>query len=108
MDNNDLSQRLSTRLANFKLNDDVIKKLAGGVMVDGLEIKRFDVCAYGICIDYFGRVPKLDGLLSKNNLAHLEVYLGTPGVVISTGSESSIEEAELLLSPSGLSLTYAL
>lgn len=74
MDNNELSERLSTRLANFKLKDDVVKRLAGGVLVDGLEIKRFDVCSYGICIDYFGKAPKLDGILGKKDIAHLEVF----------------------------------
>lgn len=72
---NELSERLATRLANFKLKDDVIKRLADGVIVEGLDIKRFDVCAYGICIDYFTpRMPKLDGLLGKKDLAHLEVF----------------------------------
>lgn len=74
METNELSQRLSARLANFRVKDDVIKKLAGGVLVDGLEIKRFDVCAYGICVDYFGKVPKLDGILAKKDIAHVEVF----------------------------------
>ncbi len=58
-----LSQRLSKRLANFKLKDDVITKLADRVLIDGWEIKKFDVCIYGICIDYFtDRIPRLDGI----------------------------------------------
>jgi len=75
MDSNDLSQRLSTRLASFNLKDDAIKKLAGGVIIDGLEMKRFDVCAYGICVDYFAhKPPRLEGILSKGEIAHLEVF----------------------------------
>jgi hypothetical protein len=71
----DLSQRLAKRLANFKLKDDVINKLAGGVVVDGLEIKRLDVCAYGICVDYFtNKVPRLESILSKRDIARLEVF----------------------------------
>jgi len=71
----DLSRRLSKRLANFKLKDDVIAKLANRVLIDGLEIKKFDVCMYGICIDYFtDKLPKLDGILSKVDVARLEVF----------------------------------
>jgi|CXWL01.1.fsa_nt_gi hypothetical protein len=71
----DLSQRLSKRLANFKLKDDVIVKLADRVLIDGLEIKKFDVCIYGICIDYFtDRIPKLDGIFSRTDVARLEVF----------------------------------
>lgn len=71
----DLSQRLSKRLANFKLKDDVIAKLADRVLIDGLEIRKFDVCAYGICIDYFtDKIPKLDGIFSKIDVARLEIF----------------------------------
>lgn len=71
----DLSQRLSKRLANFKLQDDVIGKLADRVLIDGLEIKKFDVCIYGICIDYFtDRTPRLDGIFSRTDVARLEVF----------------------------------
>jgi len=71
----DLSPRLSKRLANFRLKDDVIAKLADRVLIEGLEIKKFDVCIYGICIDYFSdRIPKLDGILSKGQIARIEVF----------------------------------
>src|SRR3712207_6772288 len=71
----DLSQRLSKRLANFRLKDDVITRLADRILIDGLEIRRFNVCAYGICIDYFtDRTPKLDGILSKADVARLEIF----------------------------------
>jgi len=70
-----LSQRLSKRLANYKLKDDVIAKLADRVLIDGLDLKRFDVCIYGICIDYYtDKVPKLDGILSRIDVALLEVF----------------------------------
>ena len=70
-----LSERLSKRLANFKLNDDVIAKLADRVLIDGLEMKKFDVCIYGICIDYFtDKVPKLDGIFSKPDIARVEMF----------------------------------
>ena len=70
-----LSQRLSAKLAYFNLNDDVITKLATRVLVDGLDIRRFDICIYGICIDYYtDRVPKLDGIFSKTDVARLEIF----------------------------------
>jgi hypothetical protein len=70
-----LSQRLSKRLANFKLKDDVIAKLADRVLIEGLEIKKFDVCIYGICIDYFtDKPPKLDTLFTRADIAKLEVF----------------------------------
>jgi len=70
-----LSQRLSKRLANYKLKDDIIAKLADRVLIDGLDLKRFDVCIYGICIDYYtDKVPKLDGILSRIDVARLEVF----------------------------------
>ena len=71
----DLSRRLSKRLANFKLKDDAIAKLADRILIDGLELKKFDVCAYGICIDYFtDKIPKLDSILSRPDIARLEVF----------------------------------
>ena len=71
----DLSQRMSKRLANFKLGDDTIAKLADRVIIDGLDIKRWDVCMYGICIDYFtDKIPKLDGILAKGGIARIDVF----------------------------------
>ncbi len=73
----DLSQRMSRRLANFKLGDDVIAKLADRVIIDGLDMKRWDVCMYGICIDYYtDRIPKLDGILSRGDrdIARIDVF----------------------------------
>jgi hypothetical protein len=55
----DLSLRMSKRLANFKLSDDVIKALADRVLIEGLSIYKFNPCIYGICIDYFSdKVPR--------------------------------------------------
>lgn len=71
----DLSQRLSKRLANFKLKDDVIAKLADRVLIEGLDIKKFDVCVYGICVDYHtDKIPKLDGIFSRIDIAGLEIF----------------------------------
>jgi len=71
----DLSQRLSKRLANFKIKDDVIAKLADRVLIDGLVFKRWDICIYGICIDYTtDRIPKLDVIFSRVDVARVEVF----------------------------------
>jgi hypothetical protein len=57
----DLSGRMSQRLASYKLGDAVIKRLAARVLIDGLEIARFDPCIYGICVDYWTReLPRLE------------------------------------------------
>ena len=73
--NKDFSQRLSKRLATYKIKDDVISKLADRVIVEGLDIKKFDVCMYGICVDYYtDKIPKLDGILSRPDVARLEVF----------------------------------
>jgi len=71
----DLAQRLSNRLVNFQISDAVINKLAERVFIEGLDIKKFDVCIYGICIDYFTpRFPKLDGFFKELDIARLEVF----------------------------------
>lgn len=71
----DLSQRMSTRLANFKLSDDVISKLADRVLIDGWSIKRFNPCIYGICIDYFtDKIPRLDGVFGQRDIATIEIF----------------------------------
>ena len=73
--NKDLSQRLSRRLSSFKVKDDVISKLADRVLVDGLRLEKFDVCIYGLCIDYFSdKIPRLEGILAKPDVARLEVF----------------------------------
>jgi hypothetical protein len=70
-----LSERLSKRLANFKLQDNVIKGLAQRVLVDGLSIARFDPCIYGICIDYYtDRIPRFDRLTPKHGVWKWEVF----------------------------------
>ena len=70
-----LSERLSKRLANFKLSDAVIKGIADRVMIDGLSIVRFDPCIYGICIDYFSdKLPRLDVLSAHRGVAKWEVF----------------------------------
>jgi hypothetical protein len=57
----DLSDRMSKRLASHSLGDAVIKRLVDRVLIEGLEIARFDPCIYGICIDYWTReLPRPD------------------------------------------------
>ena len=71
----ELSTRLSKRLANFKLSDEVIRGLADRVLIEGLSIYRFNPCIYGICIDYFtDKVPRLDQLTGKLGIAKWEVF----------------------------------
>jgi hypothetical protein len=70
----DVSGRLSKRLANYKLGDAVIKRLVDRVLIDGLEIARIDPCIYGICIDYWTReLPQL-GVDFKRGIAKWEVF----------------------------------
>lgn len=70
-----LAQRLSKRLANFKITDAVINKLADRVFIDGLDIRKFDVCIYGICIDYYTpKIPRLDGFFAQRDIARFEVF----------------------------------
>jgi len=71
----ELSARMSKRLANFKLGDVAIKALADRVLVDGLQIFRFDPCIYGICVDYFtDTFPRLDMLTAKHGVSKWEVF----------------------------------
>jgi hypothetical protein len=71
----ELAARMSKRLASFKLSDAAIQALAERVLIDGLEISRFNPCIYGICIDYFtDRMPKLDGLSSKSGISRWDVF----------------------------------
>lgn len=71
----DLQGRLSKRLANYKVKDATIKEIAARVMVDGLTITRFDVCIYGLCIDYYTtKPPKLDPFYEKAGPSHWEVF----------------------------------
>jgi hypothetical protein len=70
-----LTERLSKRLANFKLSDAVIEKLADRVLIKGLSIVRFDPCIYGICIDYYSdKFPRLDALSPTHGIAKWEVF----------------------------------
>jgi len=66
---------MSKRLASFKLSDTVIKALAARVLVEGLEIIRFNPCIYGICIDYWTtKPPVLDPFWKRAGIARLEVF----------------------------------
>jgi hypothetical protein len=70
-----LSTRLSSRLANFKLSDTVINGISRRVLIDGLSIARFDPCIYGICIDYYtDKMPQLQGLTPKQGITKWEVF----------------------------------
>lgn len=71
----DLSARLSKRLANYKLGDAVIKGLTERVLIEGLDIVRFNPCIYGICIDYYTTaMPRLDLLSPKHQISRFEVF----------------------------------
>jgi hypothetical protein len=70
----DLSKAMSKRLASYKLTDAAIKRLADRLIVDGLDIMRFDPCIYGICVDYWTReLPKTD-LDVKSGIVKWEVF----------------------------------
>lgn len=71
----DLSARLSRRLANFKLPDAVIKDIADRVTIEGLDLRRFDPCIYGICLDYYtDKIPALSALSKKKGVVKWEVF----------------------------------
>jgi len=71
----ELTAKMSTRLANYKLSDAVIKKLADRVMIDGLELGKLGPCPVGICGDYFtNKMPKLEGLSERLGIVKWEVF----------------------------------
>jgi len=75
MNRKQVPAQLSKRLANFKLGDAVITKLADRVLIDGLSIGRFNPCIYGICVDYFtDKMPELNVLSPKHGIAKWEVF----------------------------------
>jgi hypothetical protein len=70
----DLSAQMSRRLATYKLSDGVIKRLTERLLIDGLEIGRFNPCIYGICVDYWTQeVPELK-LGPERGIAKWEVF----------------------------------
>jgi hypothetical protein len=71
----ELSARMSKRLAGFELSDETIKRLVERVLIDGLHIGRFDPCIYGICIDYFtDEMPRLERLSVRHGISKWEVF----------------------------------
>jgi hypothetical protein len=74
VDARDLSERWSHRLANHRLSDDVIQRVADRVLVEGLEIARFDPCIYGICVDYWTKEPPRFELDIKRGISKWEVF----------------------------------
>lgn len=71
----DLAKRLSKRLANFKVSDAVVSALAERVFIEGLDIRKFDVCIYGICIDYFTtKLPSIDKIFRATDVSRFEVF----------------------------------
>ncbi len=56
---NDVYQALARAVAEKKIPDDVVQKIAGQIAGVEHPIRRIDVCAYGICIDYFVTVDEL-------------------------------------------------
>jgi hypothetical protein len=70
-----LTTRISKQLANYKLSDAVIKSLAERVLIDGLDIIRFNPCIYGICVDYWTlKAPVLDPFWKRTGIARLDVF----------------------------------
>jgi hypothetical protein len=70
----DLSGRMSKRLASYKLADGVVKRLVDRVLIDGLEIVRIDPCIYGICVDYWTKdLPRPDFSI-KRGISKWEVF----------------------------------
>ncbi len=75
MKTKDLATRMSHRLANYQLDDKVIASLADRVLLDGVQIARFDVCMYGICVDYFtDKRPTLEMLDHDRGVVRWEVF----------------------------------
>jgi hypothetical protein len=73
--NRELTARLSKRLANFKLTDAAVKRIADQIVIDGLSISKFNPCIYGICVDYFtDRMPSLEVLSPKKAVSKWEVF----------------------------------
>ena len=71
----ELSARMSRRLANYKLSDAVINGIAERVLIDGLSIGRWNPCIYGICIDYWtDKLPPLDKLSPRLGVSKWEVF----------------------------------
>jgi hypothetical protein len=70
-----LAKSLSKRLANYKISDDIIAKLADRVTIEGLEIRKFNPCIYGICIDYFtDKLPRTDSFFTRTDISRFEVF----------------------------------
>lgn len=70
-----LSANLSKRLANFKLSDAAINRIAERSLIKGLELGKLGPCPYGICGDYFtNKRPKLDGLVKNLGIVKWEVF----------------------------------
>ena len=70
-----LATRLSSRLASFKLPAAAINSIADRVLVEGLSIRRFNPCIYGICIDYITeKMPDFARLNPKLEVAKWEVF----------------------------------
>ena len=71
-----LSERLSKKLANFELSDEVIAKLANHLLIDGLEINNIDVgFPYGVIADYFtSEIPKLNDILTRADISRFEIF----------------------------------
>ena len=50
-------------------------RLTERVLIDGLDIVRFNPCIYGICIDYYTtEMPRLDLLNPKQQISRFEVF----------------------------------
>ena len=70
----EVAARMSRRLANYKLTDAVLTKIADRVLIDGLVIHGFNPCIYGICIDYFSDKPPQIEAMRGRGISKFEVF----------------------------------
>ena len=61
-DRKDVMRKLSARLAGGRFDDATVEKLGAAVIDARIPVLHFDICKYGICIDYWwkGRLKEFD------------------------------------------------
>jgi hypothetical protein len=70
----DMQKALAKRLARHSVEDEVVAKVARHVARNGLRVGRFDICPYGICIDYFGdRQISLDEFIGQDDFRSVRI-----------------------------------
>jgi hypothetical protein len=70
-----VSRSLSRALAGRKVSAARMREIVKSVSISGAVIKRIDICAYGICLDFFTRQPRVIGsLLASGRFGGVEVF----------------------------------